>query len=101
KSNLWERRNRLLNHLLARFGEEVHERDAVLKKQLLTGKETLLGTYPQLGRDRGKAFDYTRPMATDSGAADRPGPVKANVSGLERRLALLLGFPTEQPVALS
>ena len=101
KENLWERRNRLLNHLLARFGEQLDEHDASLKKQLFAHKETLLNNYPQLSRERGKAFNYTKPIA--SAGPDEPitGPLRSNVSGLERRLALLLGFPPVQPVSLA
>lgn len=82
---LWERRNRLLNHLLARFGEEFTEYDPVLKSNQFDLKENLLGDYAPLSSQRGKAFDYARPFADPN-----------NVSGLERRLALLLGFSPER-----
>lgn len=77
----WDRRNRLLNHLLARFGEQITEYDPWLKEQLFATKKAMLNDYPNLSRNRGKGFDYTR-NAWDTD----------NVSGLEKRLACLLGF---------
>lgn len=80
KEALWERRNRLLNHLLARFGEEVVEYDDVLKKRLFNQKEALLDEYAVLGGQRGKGFNYAEPLSN-------------NADGLKQRLCLLLGFP--------
>ena len=83
QDQLNERKNRLLNHLLARFGEEINEHDVVLENKLVSHKEAFLNDYALLSHQRGKAFDYT--------ANDNSGE-RANVSGLERRLALMLGF---------
>jgi hypothetical protein len=111
--NYLKRRNRILNHLLARFSERFD--DAILERldlrafgekddfyhDLIRWKIEFLRGYveqekPQAGPDgasvvrdgspvslgagRGRGFDYT--AAEDSGA----------VSGLERRVSLLLGF---------
>jgi hypothetical protein len=87
-----QRREALLNHLLARFGEDFSEY-ALLSfnvdassdsaNELLDDKERFLTEYADISRDRGKGFDYTRADAlwdTD------------NVSGLEQRVAGLMGI---------
>lgn len=81
RQRLWDRRNRLLNHLLARFGEGIQEHDAVLKQNLLHQKETLINDYALISQQRGKGFNYML-------SSQDP----FNVSGLERRLGVLLGF---------
>lgn len=86
------RRNRFLDHLLARFSEDFT--DYVLLMYQLRGKGEqqrgiiqdkidFLRNYPQLSRDRGKAFDYAQPGHTwDTN----------NVSGFKQRVAKLLGM---------
>lgn len=82
------RRNRFLDHLMARFAERLQdylEIQAALfgatPAAAVHAKCAFLAQYPELGARRGLGFDYTRE------AAD-------NVSGLEKRLAHLLGFGT-------
>lgn len=83
-----ERRNRFLDHLLARFGEQftdyvllsTHMDDAKTSAELIQDKIDFLQNYPQLSRDRGKAFNYKQ-----SG-----DPL--NVSGLEMRASGLVGI---------
>jgi hypothetical protein len=83
-----ERRDRLLNHLLARFAEAFTNFSLLYRKsdvpeQYLTVKQEFLEKYPSVSTDRGKAFDYIEKSALwDSG----------NVSGLEKRIALKLGI---------
>lgn len=68
------RRNRFLDHLLARFGEQF--RDYALQQpkansidgmtqeeQLARNKRAFLRDYPRIGRDRGIAFNYLEPGA--------------------------------------
>ncbi|PPK88067.1 hypothetical protein CLV84_1030 [Neolewinella xylanilytica] len=85
-----DRRNRFLDHLLARFGETfpdqlrqhytTHQRGE-RKQSIIEGKAAMLRQYPDLSRNRGSAFNYTRPAwETD------------NVSGLKKRLFVLLGL---------
>ena len=86
------RRNRFLDHLLARFSEDFT--DYVLLMYQLRGKGEqqrgiiqdkidFLRNYPQLSRDRGKAFNYALPGHTwDTN----------NVSGFKQRVAKLLGM---------
>lgn len=90
-------KNRLLNHLLARFSETFPD-DAALSNQIIPvlhavqpklGNETLqlpilcklkfLQDYPLLSSNRGKAFNYQLPYT------------QSNCSGLEQRLARMLG----------
>ncbi|MBO2011557.1 hypothetical protein [Hymenobacter negativus] len=85
-----ERRNRFLDHLLARFGESFKdyallltslEGQQVSQQQLIADKIAFLEAYPLISHDRGRAFNY----------AENPAD-PANVSGLKHRVGLLLGF---------
>jgi hypothetical protein len=85
------RRNAFLDHLLARFGEQLGEYallltkatgDAVAKARLIENKIAFLRRYPAVSHDRAKAFDYqVEPNA--------PG----NEPGIKKRINLLLGYP--------
>lgn len=95
-----DRRNRFLDHLLARFGEQFS--DYVLLSTELEGPkspETLiedkldfLRDLPEVGYARGKAFDYR---------AAGPAWGSRNVSGLERRVARLVGMARTDRRALA
>ncbi len=86
-----ERRNRFLDHILARFGEQFGDYALLLTNQhgqqvardrLIEDKLSFLKAYPQISHDRGKAFNIrTKICAID------------NVSGLKKRISLLLGYP--------
>jgi hypothetical protein len=63
-----ERRNRFLNHLLARFGEQFSEYALLLtnlqgkniaSENLIGDKISFLNAYPQISQNRAKAFDYS------------------------------------------
>jgi hypothetical protein len=75
------RRNRFLDHLLARFGEQFRDyallqpgansgansKDGMTpEEQLARNKRAFLRDYPRIGRDRGVAFNYLEPSATGS-----------------------------------
>lgn len=85
------RRNQFLNHLLAIFGENFHSyatlhpnftKDKQLAPlDLIEDKSLFLKEYPDLSRDRGRAFDYSQ----DSWDT-------YNVSGLTKRIARKLGI---------
>jgi hypothetical protein len=82
------RRNRFLDHLMARCAERLQDYLEVQAALLgitpaaaVRAKCEFLQRYPERGAKRGLGFDYTR---------DAPG----NVSGLERRLFHLLGLGT-------
>ena len=85
------RRNRFLDHLLARFGEDFAEYallltqaagQAVAQTRLIDSKIAFLRRYPAISHDRARAFDYQ----FEPGA---PG----NDPGIKKRISLLLGYP--------
>ncbi|MDZ7589257.1 MAG: hypothetical protein U5L05_00910 [Rubrivivax sp.] len=88
-----DRRNRLLDHLLALQGQTYaqnslrqfsdHLAPAELDAYLLKNKIDFTRELPELGRDRAAAFDPAR------ASWDVPG----NSSGLQRQVSLLLGYP--------
>lgn len=85
------RRNRFLDHLISRFGEDftdysmsvIAAGQQKVPQSLIGEKTTFLGEVPLLGSQRGKGFDLTT-------GADTWNTV--NVTGLERRLGRMLGF---------
>lgn len=86
----YQRRNRFLDHVMARFGEQFKEYALLLTRfqgpakaqdRLIADKITFLNAYPSISHDRGKAFNYTLPVSQD------------NQSGIKKRVSLLLGFP--------
>jgi len=87
----YERRNRFLNHLLARFGEDFNEYallltsaagEQVAEQKLIDNKISFLEAYPKISHDRARAFDYTQaPCSPD------------NYPGIKKRILLLLGYP--------
>jgi hypothetical protein len=86
------RRNRFLDHLLARFGEEFTDYSLLrtaanqqkIPAELIGEKVAFLCGLPLLGRDRAKAFDL---QAGKEGSWDT-----MNVTGLQKRVSHLLGF---------
>jgi hypothetical protein len=91
-----ERRNRFLDHLLARFGEQFGEYALLLTNlqgqqvaldQLIDDKISFLKAYPLISHDRGRAFNYTvDPCSPD------------NFTGLKKRILLLLGLDNERAI---
>lgn len=86
-----DRRNRFLDHLMARFAESFT--DYVLMMYTINGKRhdnariiqdktDFLGSYPEISRNRGKAFDYKAQPVWDT----------ENVSGLQKRVFKLVGI---------
>jgi hypothetical protein len=80
------RRNRFLDHLLARFGENMNEYALVMHDQngdkistadIIKAKSDFLKKQDTLAHDRAKAFNY---------------PQNTGISGLENRIRKLLGF---------
>ena len=86
-----ERRNRFLDHLLARFGESFGEYAMLLtdlegqgkaREDLIRNKLAFLQAFPRVSHDRGKAFDRAiAPCDPD------------NTAGLQQRINVLLGMP--------
>lgn len=90
----FQRKNRFLNHLLARFAEQFTDYSLVLYGAMQTGadrpaeklvrdKQAFLQRYPRISGARGTAFNYLEPRSED------------NRSGLEERIALKLGLVAE------
>lgn len=85
-----ERRNRFLDHLLARFGESFGEYAMLLtdlegqgkaREDLIRHKLAFLRAFPTISHDRARAFDRAvAPCDPD------------NASGLQQRMTLLLGL---------
>jgi uncharacterized protein len=95
------RRNRFLDHLLARHAEDFQEYVAVMQArfgmgpaQAAAAKCAFLADYPASGGERGLAYN-----AALKGAADLWN--SANVSGFERRIARLLDIGNSQRRNLS
>ncbi|WP_432813536.1 hypothetical protein [Pantanalinema sp. GBBB05] len=87
-----DRRNRFLDHLIARFAERFHDLAYTLSSafgsssaELIRYKCDFLNSYPTISRDRSLAYNYSL-------QADRELWNTDNVSGLEKRLAKLLGI---------
>jgi hypothetical protein len=84
------RKNRFLNHLLARFGEQLTDY-ALLQygyldeNDLIRDKSAFLQLYPQIGQQRASGFDYTRELSQTQGNL-------SNRAGLEMRIRRLLGL---------
>ena len=86
-----ERRNRFLDHVMARFGEQFSEYALLLSNlqgeqvaldQLIKDKIAFIKAYPLVSHDRGRAFNY------------RLAPnLPANQPGIKERVCLLLGVP--------
>lgn len=92
--SFFDRRNRFLDHLIARFAESFNEHVLMLysyrnasnfaqvdNDELVNDKIRFLKDYPVISRERGKAFDY-RSSAWNTD----------NVSGFEKRISRLAGI---------
>ena len=95
-----DRKNRFLDHLMARFCEEFTDYALLMytldrKKapmELIADKLDFLADYPIVSRDRGKAFNYKDQQNLWS---------SDNVSGLEKRVSRLLGIRSFQRRSLA
>ena len=90
-SEFLQRRNRFLDHLLARFGElfsdyalllnNVYGKQVALER-LVDDKIAFLKAYPLISHNRARAYDYTqRPLFQE------------NQPYIKKRITLLLGYP--------
>ena len=97
-----ERRNRFLNHLMARFSEDMQEYEALTRlvdpknaeHRLLRDKINFLQDYIRVSSGRGAGFDYARAegWAVHADLEGKPRCIE-NISGTERRIKRLLGMP--------
>ncbi len=91
--NSVERRNQILDHLLARFAERFSEYTFLMKtlygestgEVVLRNKEAFLKDYKIISTERGNAFNYYKQPHENLWDTD-------NVSGTQKRLARLLGI---------
>lgn len=98
KETALQRNHRFLNHLLARFSEQIadpsldlfagtetelskQEKVEAKQERMIRIKRLFLKEYPQLSSRRGSAFNYTRDAWNTK-----------NISGLQHRISLLLGI---------
>jgi hypothetical protein len=96
-----DRRNMFLNHMLARFGENINEYESVTKwlipyksgERFIGDKTRILKDreYYRISSLRGKGYNYTLPEIWNT----------TNVSGTERRISRLLGFKNADRRSLS
>ncbi len=92
KTLLIERRNRFLDHLIARFAERFHDFANIMysafgatPEQMVAYKCEFLNNYPAISSERSLAYNYSLKEDGDLWNSN-------NISGLERRLAGLLGI---------
>lgn len=94
--NALERRNRILDHMLARFGEEflleaynaIHRESSSLAKghfvdENIKAKIKYLNNYIDISRNKAKGFNYKKSYNEEG-----------NVSGLKKKISLLFNFKT-------
>ena len=86
----YERRNLLLDHLIARFAEQFSDYVFVMKMiygeanakyEILKAKTRFVADYKQIGCERGLGFNYCDPIVWNT----------ENVSGVQKRIARLTG----------
>ncbi len=95
KDTYLARRNKFLDHLLARFAESFNDYALMLysysadkeiaDNKLIENKIAFLQNFQQISRDRGKSFNYKNPSQVCN---------SENVAGLVNRIKLLLGYKT-------
>ena len=95
-----DRKNRFLDHLLARFCEQFTDYSLIVYGSLesnrysppekqIHDKQILLQEYPKNSAGHAHAYDYTQPVSNDT-----------NIAGLQKRLSNLLGIPRYQKRSL-
>lgn len=97
-----ERKNQLLDHLIARFAEKFSEYTFLMKElygsfantAILNSKKEFLADYHQTSKARGKAFNYHRQPRKNLWNTD-------NISGVQKRIARLCGMKNYQRRNLS
>jgi hypothetical protein len=91
------KKNHILNHLIARFSEEISEEHFVQKlneedvdlKKIIQAKTAFLQNYPESSRQRGLGLNYTKRAWLNE-----------NVSGLKKRICFQLGISNYQNKSL-
>lgn len=91
--NNLERRNKILDHLLARFAEKFGEYTFVMKtlygtateEIIIANKEAFLNDYIAISSERGQAFNYYKQLPETLWDTE-------NISGFQKRVARLVGM---------
>jgi hypothetical protein len=104
-----DRRNRSLDHLLARFGEEflseayhaimrngIEENQQRYEQELIKAKLRFMRNVVELGRDRGRGPDY---LSYEGG--DNPSDLVNHSTALQKRLALLFNMKDSQEISMA
>jgi hypothetical protein len=94
--SMLERRNKFLNHLVTRFGDNPKDFRYIFKddyeimlQKLIALKRKLLQDFPEVSKNHFKAFNYK--ALTSTNTPDVWDTM--NISGYENRVCHLLGFP--------
>jgi len=98
KGEFEERKNRFLDHLLARFCEQFSDYALIAYTidgqkagaELIKDKLSFLNAYPEISSNRGKAFNYKNELCW----------YYENISGYEKRITSLLGIDPKKPECL-
>jgi hypothetical protein len=99
----WQR-NVMLDHLLSRFNEEMEEYVSLMKYmypadyliRIIKNKTDLLSDYPAISNYRSRAFNYKleeEEIDYENATWDEE-KIALNISGLEKRIAQLIGLQT-------
>ena len=89
-NTFYERRNQILDHLIARFAEQFSDYVFIMKMiygeknaryQILKAKTRFVEDYKEIGCERGLGYNYCGPEVWDT----------ENVSGVQKRIARLTG----------
>ena len=96
REDMLSHRNRFLDHLVARFAEQFNDYAQIMysvfgsnQKEMIVDKCNFLNDYPVISSERSLAYNYS--LTRESDLWD-----SRNVSGLEKRLAKLLGIPNDK-----
>jgi hypothetical protein len=97
-----ERKNKILDHLMARFAEQFSEYAFLMKElygdfasnMVLDTKEKFIKNYAHTSKQRGSAFNYFNQQETDLWNTD-------NIAGIQNRIASLCGIKNHKRRNLS
>ncbi|MDQ6969602.1 MAG: hypothetical protein Q9M16_03735 [Mariprofundus sp.] len=97
KATFNDRKNRFLNHLMARFGEQFTDYVGLLynmknAEELIPDKLSFLKACPEISYARARAFNYS---------LIEPVWQSDNISGLEKRVARLLGIDSAASTSMA
>jgi uncharacterized protein YegP (UPF0339 family) len=95
------RRNKMLDHLLARFSENFEDYDSIMKylypkdylKKGLKNKTDFLADYPCISGNRARAYNYKLQAEGEDVQGDKDEElISKNISGLEQRIGRTIGM---------